>query len=218
MKKALFYTALVSMLFCSCSNKKIKQGSISYTIEYQLPDSLNKYLAYLPKSAMVYFKGDSAVSIQQQNDESTTVITYKPSDFMRVLLRSSAKKYVIDYNKAEQAEESPARKGYSYMAASETKNIAGHQALKYALTDKATGETGEAWFTKELSLVPNSLTMTLDTTYGVPMSFIIRQHGMAIKTTIKEIKFEPVPEGIFSTPAGYEHLTPKQLREMPVEN
>jgi len=27
-----------------------------------------------------------------------------------------------------------------------------------------------------------------------------------------------VPAGIFSTPAGYEKLTPKQLREMPVEN
>ena len=27
-----------------------------------------------------------------------------------------------------------------------------------------------------------------------------------------------VPAGIFSTPAGYEKMTPKQLREMPVEN
>src|SRR6201996_508512 len=171
MKKALFYSVIVSVLFCACSNKKVKQGSINYTIEYRLPDSLKKYLDYLPKSATVYFKGDSAVSIQQQNDESTTIITSRPTDFMRVLLRSSAKKYVIDYNKEEQAEESPARKGYNYVAASVTKNIAGHQALKYAITDKATGETGEAWYTKELSLVPNSLTMALDTTYGVPLSF-----------------------------------------------
>lgn len=205
-------------LLSSCSDKKVKQGSISYNIEYQLPDSLNKYLAYLPKSAMVYFKGDSAVSIQQQNDESTTVITYKPSNFMRVLLRSSAKKYVIDYNKAEQAEEAPARLGYSYAVASEIRTIAGHKALKYAITDKATGESSEAWFTREVSIIPNSLTMAFDTTYGVPLAFTTRQNGMVIKTTIKEIKFEPVPEGLFSTPAGYEQLTPKQLREMPVEN
>lgn len=217
MKKTLFYTVFALVLFSSCSNKKIKQGSISYTIEYQLPDSLKKYLDYLPKSATVYFKGDSAVSIQQQNDESTTIITHKPTDFMRVLLRSSTKKYVIDYNKEEQAEESPARKGYSYVAASVTKNIAGHQALKYAITDKATGETGEAWYTRELSLVPNSLTMALDTTYGVPLSFTAQHNGMVIITTVKEVKFAPVPDGIFSTPAGYEHLTPKQLREMPVE-
>jgi len=137
---------------------------------------------------------------------------------MRVLLRSSAKKYVIDYDKAEQAEDGPARLGYSYAAAAQTKTIAGHLALKYGIMDKATGESSEAWFTRELSIVPNSLIMAFDTTYGVPLAFTIRQHGMIIKTTVKEIKFQPVPEGIFSTPQGYEKLTPKQLRDMPVEN
>ena len=41
---------------------------------------------------------------------------------------------------------------------------------------------------------------------------------MLIKHIVKQIKFEPVPAGVFSTPAGYEPLTPEQLREMPVEN
>jgi hypothetical protein len=218
MEKVLLYLLIIVALFSSCSNKKIRQGSVSYAIEYQLPDSLKKYLPYLPKSAMVYFKGDSAVSIQQQNGESTTVITCKNSDFMRVLLRSPIKKYVIDYNKAEQAQELASPKGYAYAATPETKNISGHLALRYTITNKATGESGEAWFTKEFSVVPNSLTTVFDTTYGVPLAFTTRQQGMVIKTTMKGIKFESVPEGIFSTPAGYEKLTPKQLRDMPVEN
>jgi hypothetical protein len=217
-KKALLFLIILSALFSSCTHKKVVQGSISYDIEYQLPDSLHKYLFYLPKSAKVFFKGDSAVSIQQMNDESTTVITYKPADFMRVLLASSAKKYVIDYSKADQAEESPVKLGYSYAAGTETKMIAGHKALKYTLTDKATGENAEAWFTKEITVIPNSLTMSFDTTKGFPMSFTTNHNGMVIKTTVKEIKFEPVPTGIFSTPAGYQPLTPKQLRDMPVEN
>ena len=196
----------------------MQQGSITYRIEYRLPDSLNKYLAYLPKSATVYFKGDSAVSIQQSNDESTTVITDKPANLMRVLLQSTAKKYVIDYNKAEQAEEVPARLGYTYKAGIETKIIAGHKTLKYTLTDKATGESSEAWFTQEVSVIPNSLTMSFDTTHGVPLAFTTNQNGMIITTTVKEIKFEPVPAGIFSTPPGFEPLTPKQLRDLPVEN
>lgn len=204
--------------FSSCSHKQVIQGSISYNIEYKLPDSLHKYLFYLPRSAKVFFKGDSAVSIQQMNDESTTVITYKPTDFMRVLLASSAKKYVIDFSKADQAEESPARLGYSYEVSTETRIIAGHKALKYALTDKVTGESAEAWFTREIAVVPNSLTMPFDTTKGVPLSFTVSHNGMIIKTTVREIKFEPVPAAIFSTPAGYEPLTQKQLRDMPVEN
>lgn len=218
MKKTLLFLVIVTALFNSCSHKKEVQGSISYAIEYQLPDSLHKYLLYLPKSAKVYFKGDSTVSVQQMNDESTTVITDKPTGFMRVLLASSTKKYVIDYNKADQAEESPARLGYAYTASAETRNIAGHKAIKYELTNKVTGETAEAWFTKEISVIPNSLTMAFDTTKGFPLEFTVSHGVMVIKTTVKEIKFEPVPAAIFSTPAGYEPLTPKQLREMPVEN
>jgi hypothetical protein len=217
-KKAFFYSLISLALFSSCKRKAVIQGSISYDIEYQLPDSLHKYLLYLPKSAKVYFKGDSTVSIQQMNDESTTVITYKPADFMRVLLASSAKKYMIDYNKAAQIEESPARLGYAYTAGTETRTIAGHKALKYTLTDKVTGENAEAWFTRDVSVIPNSLTMPFDTTKGVPLAFTTSHNGMIIKTTVKDIKFEPVPAAIFSTPAGYEHLTPTQLREMPVEN
>ena len=194
------------------------EGSITYDLQYQLPDSLRKYLLYLPKTAKVYFKGDSAVSIQQMNDESTTIITHKPDNFMRVLLASREKKYVIDYNKADQDEESPAKLGYSYEPGIDTQTIAGHKALKYTLTNKVTGEIDEAWFSKDISLVPNSLTMAFDTTKGFPLSFTTNSNGMVIRTNVKAIKFEAVPAGIFSAPAGYEKLTPKQLREMPVEN
>lgn len=217
MKKAFLYSTIF-ILLGSCSNKKLKQGSVVYTVGYQLPDSLNRYLAYLPKSAIVYFKGDSAVSIQQINDESTTIITDKGTNFMRVLLRSRTKKYVIDYNKAEQAQETPARFGYTYEPGNETKTIAGYKALKYILTNKETGEHSEAWFTKEIAIIPNSLTMAFDTLYGVPLAFTTNQNGMIIKTTVTAIKFESAPTGVFSTPGGYEPLTPAQLRDMSVEN
>jgi len=217
-KKAIIYFTILSSLLYSCSRKKVIEGSITYDLQYQLPDSLRKYLIYLPKTAKVYFKGDSAVSVQQMNDESTTIITHKPTNFMRVLLASREKKYVIDYSKADQDEESPAKLGYSYEPGIDTQTIAGHKALKYTLTNKVTGEIDEAWFSKDVSLVPNSLTMAFDTTKGFPLSFTTNSNGMVIKTSVKAIKFEPVPTGIFSAPAGYEKLTPRQLREMPVEN
>jgi len=217
-KKIVLYFVLLTSLLYSCSRKKVLEGSITYDLHYQLPDSLKRYQIYLPKTAKVYFKGDSAVSIQQMNDESTTIITHKPTNFMRVLLTSRDKKIVIDYSKADQEEESTAKLGYSYVASVDTQTIAHHKALKYVLTNKVTGETDEAWFTKEVHLIPNSLTATLDTAKGFPLSFTTSTNGLWTKTTVKEIKFEPVPAGIFSTPAGYEKLTPKQLREMPVEN
>ena len=217
MKKLSLYFIFFLLLLNACGRKEVKQGSVSYSIEYQLPDTLRRYLDYLPKTATVYFKGDSTVSIQQAGDEATTIITHKPSNLMRVLLRSSTEKFVIDYSKEDQAEESPAKLGYTYTATKDTSTIAGHKALKYTLTDKETGLQSEAWFTKELSIVPNSLTAVFDTTYGVPLAFTTNHNGMGTKTTAKEIKFEPVMNGMFSTPAGYQKMTAKQLREMPVK-
>ncbi|MBS1524402.1 MAG: hypothetical protein JST19_02065 [Bacteroidetes bacterium] len=217
MKRIFLGILAILVIVYSCNKKKVLQGSITYDIQYRLPDSLGRYALYLPKSATVYFKGDSAVSIQQMNDEATTVITCKPTNFMRVLLRSSSQKFVIDYNKADQQEEEPAKLGYAYTKNNKDTVVAGHRAIKYTLVDKATGEQSEVWFTKEIRVIPNSLTMAFDTTYGFPLAFSVMQNGMLTKTTVKNIRFEPVPDGIFSTPAGYQKITPKQLRDMPVD-
>ncbi len=218
MKKLFLCTLPLFILLNSCSHKKIKQGSVTYDIEYQLPDSLNSYKAYLPATAIVYFKSDSTVSIQQAGADATTVITYRPTAFMRVLLRSATAKYVIDYGKSEQIEILPASKGYTYVATNETKTIAGYKASKYELTDQATGLSSEAWFTKDLVIVPNYLTTVFDTTHGVPLSFTTKQNGIPVTTTVKQVKFEPVPDGVFSVPAGYQKMTPKQFRDLPVDN
>jgi hypothetical protein len=218
MYKALIVVAILAILYSSCSKKEIKQGKIIYSVEYELPDSLSRYAAYLPKQAIVYFKGDSTVSTQQSGRESTTVITYRPSEFMRVLLQSATSRFVIDYAKTQQPELLPAASGYSYEPKNDTMTIAGYKVKKYELTDKATGLTSEAWFTKQLSVVPNYLTTVFDTTYGMPLVFTTRQNDIPVKTTLKEIKFEPVPDGIFSTPKGYEKITPDQLKNMPLSN
>lgn len=218
MYRVLVVVAILAILLSSCSKRELKQGKIIYNIEYELPDSLTRYAAYLPKQAIVYFKGDSTVSILQAGDEATTVITDKSTDFMRVLLRSSNSKYVIDYNKAQQPELLPATSGYTYEPTADTMTIAGYKAKKYQLTDKATGLTSEAWFTKQLSIAPNYLTTVFDTTYGAPLTFTTRQNDMPVKTTFKEIKFEPVPNGIFSTPKGYQKITPDQFKNMPLGN
>jgi hypothetical protein len=217
MRKSLWFIPAIMALLSSCSHKPAKQGTIIYAIEYELPDSLKHYADYLPRTAIVYFKGDSTVSIQQAGEEATTVITHKPTGFMRVLLRSSAAKYEVDYKKAEQADVLPPV-NYSYLATSQSKTIAGHKATKYILTDKASGLTSEAWFSKEISVIPNYLTTVFDTTYGAPLAFSINQNGIVTKTTVKELKFEPVPEGVFAVPPGYKKITPQQFKDLPVGN
>lgn len=209
--------ALAISIMAACSHKK-NEGVIVYKLEYKLPDSLRSYGAYLPTEATIYFKGDSVVNIQKTAEESTTVITYKPTDFMQVLLKSPNKSYVIDFDKKDQTEEMVSMPTFSFTPGKGAKTMAGYQAKSYIMKDKLSLDSTEAWFTKDIAIPTSSLTAPLDTALGVPLMFSTNQNGIITKATVKEIKFEPVPDGIFSAPAGYEHLTPTQLREMPVDN
>ncbi|RKR82999.1 hypothetical protein BDD43_3199 [Mucilaginibacter gracilis] len=202
-------------VFCACNSKKT-EGTINYSVEYLLPDSLQQYAQYLPKTAIVYFKGDSTISIQEAPEEATSVITDSKTGFMRALLKSTTKKqfYAVDYDKAAQAEELAAIPSYTFTKTNDHKTIAGYDAVRYILKEKLTNQAGEAWFTKDVAIIPNSLTSSLDSTLGVPLSFSMKQNGAVIKTTVTQIKFEPVPAGAFSTPKGYEFLTPKQFKDM----
>ncbi len=211
--------AFICIFFLSaCNSKSNDEGSITYSLDYQLPDSLKRFAEFLPKEAKVYFKGDSTVSIQQSKQESTTIITDKKTEFMRVLLKSTFRQFKIDYNKAEQAEEIGTLPPHTVARQKQTKTIAGYPAQKYLFQDKLSGETTEAWFTTKIAVPQNSITMMLDSTLGVPLTFTISQAVMKMKVTVKQLKFEPVPAGVFSTPVGYTQLTPQQLREMPVQN
>jgi len=215
MRKLIYLSAVIITSVASCKHNELKQGTIAYTIEYQLPDSLKTYAEFLPKTATVYFKGDSTVSIQQAGPEATTVITHKPTNFMLVLLRSDKAQYAIDYKKAEQSQVLPPTE-YNYGRTNDTKTIAGHKATRYVLTDKWNGLASQVWFTKDIKMVPNYLTTAFDTSYGVPVAIESNQNNIITKTTVKEIKFEPIPEGVFSTPAGYKKLTPEQFKNLPV--
>ena len=217
MKRTIIAVFVVAICLYACKNKKPNEGKIVYQLEYQLPDSLKRYAAFLPNEATVYFKGDSTVSIQRSSEESTTIITDRPTNFMRVLLQSPEKQFVVDYNKAEQAEEIGHLPAHTTTKQQDTKTIAGYKATKYIVQDKLSDEKTEMWFTKDIAIPPNSLTMMLDSTLGVPLMFTIDQNGMKMKTTVKEIKFQPVPAGVFSTPKEFTPLTPQQLREMPIQ-
>ncbi|MEO6523985.1 MAG: DUF4412 domain-containing protein [Mucilaginibacter sp.] len=215
MKRNILFAFAIAISLYSCSGKKT-EGSIYYTVEYQLPDSLKEYAEHLPKQAMVYFKGDSTVSIQAGKEESTSIVTNQKTTFMRALLKSDEQKkyYAIDYDKNGQAEELASMPSYTFTKTTEHKSIAGYEAYKYNLKEKLTGDEAEAWFTKDVAIIPNSLTLNLDTALGVPLSFTSKQNGIIVKTTAKDIKFEKVPDGVFNTPKGYEFLTPQQFKNM----
>lgn len=214
---AIILFAAATGLFAACGNRQ-HEGTLTYQLAYKLPDSLKNYAAYLPKTAIMHFKGDSAVTVQGTEEESTTMITYHPNGYFLALLKSGFKRFQVQFNTDEQKMEVPDMSDYEFTKSNATKTIAGYKAEQYIVKNKFSGDTTSAWFTHDLKVPPGFLTMMFNPEFGTPLSFSINQNGMVTTSTLKEAKFEPVPAGIFSAPSGYLKLTPKQLREMPVEN
>lgn len=217
MKRYIFGILAVCTVLASCG-KKEPQGKLVYTLSYELPAGQEQFAEHLPKEAIVYFKGDSVAVIEGNGDESTTVVTYAPSNFMQALLKSSRKKYAINYSKQDQDEERSHMPLYEATKGTQTKKLAGIDAQQYTLADKMTTESHEAWFATTVKVPKNYLSLMFDPALGTPLVFSSNQNGMVTHTTIKSINLDnEVPAGVFTAPADYIRLTPKAFQEMPVE-
>jgi hypothetical protein len=217
MKNILLIVSVVCILGTSCTNKKA-EGIITYNLSYVLPDSLKSYGAYLPTTAMVYFKGDSVATVQGTDQESTTTITYQPNGYMVALLKSGVKRFQVPYEKNDQAKELPDMSIYDIKKGSQTKTIGTYKAEQYIVKNKFSGDTAHAWFTHNLVVPPGFLTMVFKPELGTPLIFSTDQNGLITRFSLKAVRFEPVPAGIFNIPQGYQKLTPRELRDMPVGN
>ncbi|MXV15534.1 hypothetical protein [Hufsiella ginkgonis] len=215
MKKIILSALAFVFATAAFAQEKIKEGTIIYTVEYQLPDAMKPYASFFPREATVYFKGDSAKSVQVSTRSTTSVITDINASFMRLLLEAGVKKVYVSFTPAQQEEGLMALPEYAYTAGTETKTIGGYKALKYDQKNKKTGVSSEAWFTKDVSVVQNSLTAQIDESLGLPLVFTAAQaNGLTIKVTFKELKAGPVAAGTFSTPKDFQSIAIQDLTKI----
>lgn len=213
MKKQVLVMLMICAVALASCGKKVPQGKLVYTLTYDLPDNIRQFAEHLPKEAVVYFKGDSAVVIQKMGDESTTVITHQPTKFMDVLFKSPKQSYQVNYTRQDQEEDRSHMPIFEAVKGAQTQTMNGVAAQQYTLTDKMTTENQQAWFTTAIKAPQSYLSVMLDSTLGVPLVFSYNQNGMIIHAKIKEINTDAdVPTGVFSVPAGYQKLAPKDLQ------
>jgi hypothetical protein len=102
----------------------------------------------------------------------------------------------------------------TFKESTDTKTIATYNGKKYSVSDKQSGKSTEAVFTKEIEIPANSLTQFFDKSYGFPLEFTTYQQGMTIKAVVKGIKEGEVPSGSFSGSKDYDEITFTQLQGM----
>ncbi|MXV52215.1 DUF4412 domain-containing protein [Pedobacter sp. HMF7647] len=216
MKKIILSLIAIAFSAGVFAQTPINEGTITYTVEWEVPAQMQQMASMFPKELTVYFKGDSSVVNQKSQMSTSNVIMNSKTDFVRLLLDipMMSKKYVINFTPADLEEMKEKWPEYELKAGTETQTIAGYKATKYTITEKKSNKTSEGWFTKDIATPANSLTQFFDKSNGVPLKFDSFQSGLAIHATVKEIKQGAIPAGAFATPAGYETITFDQLKGM----
>lgn len=216
MKRIFLSLTLLLIAGISFGQKKIAEGTITYEVEWQLPEQMKAYMAMFPKEVKVYFKGDSASWKNENPMSTTTTITNARTEYTRLLLDvpMMKKKFSVTFTPADVENMKDKMPEYAITPGTETKTLAGFKVLKHAMTEKRSNTTSEAWFTTDIDVPQNSFTQFFDTKYGFPVEFSSFTQGVGIKAKVKEVKAGPVPADAFKTGPDYEVLTVDELMQL----
>jgi len=202
--------------FVANAQKTFKEGTITYTVEYDLPPDQQAMVAMLPTEYKVNFKGDMSIfkmdmgmfATQQVYNQSTKEILSLTDVPMQ------SKKVAVKMNSEEGQKMQDLQYGekdYDVKETTETKQIAGYNCKKYIMNDKIANEQNEVWITTDIKLPTNILTANYLKIIGVPVQFSTNARGLKSKMTLKDVKEETVSDINFNVPTGYETLTFEEL-------
>lgn len=207
-----FFAAMTSVQ----AQSKVAEGIVTYAVEWQLPPEMKAMESGFPKELKVYFKGDSSSMVTESQMYFSIAILNTSKEYERLLIDipSMGKKYSVIMTPDDQVKIKEKMPELSLQKTADSKTVAGYKAQKYNVNEKKTNQKFEAWFTKDVDIVANSLSRFYDKTYGFPVEFSSFLNGVTIKATVKDIKKQAVPAGIFSASKEHEEITLDQLMQM----
>jgi GLPGLI family protein len=215
---ALLFSA--TGIFAQASNSantgKITEGTITYTVEWKLPEQMQAMASSFPKELTVYFKGDSSSLKTESAMYSSTNILNVNKEYERLLLDipMMGKKFSVLFSPADQEKMQANLPELALKAGTETKTISGYNVLKHEVNEKKSNQNSEAWFTKDIEVTPNALSRFFDKNFGFPVEFVSYMNGLSVKAIVKEIKAGTVPAGSFSASKDFEEISMDQLMQM----
>ncbi|MBC7746097.1 MAG: hypothetical protein H7096_13460 [Flavobacterium sp.] len=219
MKRIILSMTLIlsgTFLFAQTPAKKITEGSITYSVEWQLPENLKPMASNFPNELQVFFKGDSSSLKTESPMYNSTSILNTKNDYERMLLEipMMGKKLSVIFTPADQDKIAEKIPELSLNASKETKEVLGYKAQKYNVVENKTSQKSEAWFTKDLEIASNPLSRYYSKSYGFPVEFTSYMNGITVKAKVKDIKAGTIPVGSFSATKDYEEITYEQLMQL----
>ena len=193
------------------------EGKIVFEISF--PDFKDPQMAaMLPKESVAYFKKNkSRMEMNMMMGMRNVTISDGNAKSSVTLMDIMGQKYVIE-NKEVTPDQKRIEQDSKVTVTKEKKKIAGYLCTKAVVEMPITADSKEVtkmemWFTKDLSFNHDFVSGPMNKIDGSVLEFDIKQSGMNMKLTAKEIVKQAVSDEQFIVPAEYKKMTPEELKK-----
>jgi hypothetical protein len=198
------------------AQKVINEGKITYSTSYDIPASQWKNDGSLPTEIVIYFRGDSTAAVVKQGIATIKGVSVLKTNYHSMIIDvpDFNKKLFVLLTSEEVQKEKSFIPQFTAQNDTSTQIINGYHCFKINLTDNATGYNYELWVTKDVSIVPNSVSRPGSLFGGVPIRFVTFNQGIKIYTELKLIEEISVPKGFFSASKEYNPISYEELKKI----
>ncbi|WP_316784030.1 DUF4412 domain-containing protein [Pedobacter frigiditerrae] len=216
MKTGVLAAILISTAIYAHAQKKISEGSVTYTVEYAPTAEQEAMASMAPKEVKVKFNGSITRIQMEQGPATITILQDVVSNLGLILIDVPVAQMQLAVKRTKEdndKEKATAPKFSDFKATGEKKVIATYNAEKYTYKDDK-GGTYELWATTDVELPAGFAGESFKDVKGSLVKFTHFQQGMKQTLTVKEIKEEKNGPYKLDVPSGYEVKTMEEIMAM----
>lgn len=215
-KTGVLAAILISTALIANAQKKITEGTVTYSLEYSPTLEQESMVSMLPTEQKVKFNGNVINMVMEQGPATITVFSDIATQLGLVLIdvpvaqmQFAVKQTKADYDK----QRATAPKFSEFKATGEKKMIGAYNTEKYTYKDDK-GATYELWATTDIELPAGFAGEDFKGIKGTLVKFTSFSQGMKQTLTVKDIKEEKTGPFTLDVPKGYEVKTMEEIMAM----
>jgi hypothetical protein len=213
----LFLLGMVLGPFAVKAQKPIEEGTLTYTISYELNDSQKQNIdtEKLPSVTKIKFHGNLSKVEIDMGVASMKMITDGQARSAVLLVDAPLfqKQYATTFSKEDLEKQGGNLSFKNFKATGEKKDIGGYHAEKYSYQDNNDANY-EVWIAPDLKVSPGAILPEFAELKGTPVKYVSIQYGIKNILTLASIKEEKTGPFSLDIPSGYEIKTVKEMDDM----
>ncbi|MFL2570924.1 MAG: hypothetical protein ACJ0QL_03490 [Parvicellaceae bacterium] len=211
MKK--FTLSIYALLFATIFYGQKFEGTITYTLDYELPEMMEAQRSMLPTNMITHCKKEYSRVEQKTAMGEQIVITNNENGASTLLMNMMGQKMAIEVSQADQKPKSSSNPVITYYE--ETKKIAGYDCKKASYTvyveEQKDSVSIDLFYTPEIPVIYNSQFENLK---GLPLEYSLNTQGMTMEFVANKVDVKKLSKTLFEVPKDYEKITLEEFKSM----